>query len=602
MRRVAIVVGLLGLVAAAALYPTLRGRPWSIDHFFTRVFLEFALERPLLLSQLRILEPYGLHFHADDLADYSVEFEKDELREAKRNLEILRGYDTSSLDLVQRRSAEVLEWFLELQADREEFLLHDYPVNQMNGVQKGLPDFMINVHQITNERDAENYVARLEKFDEAFDQVVDGLEARRAIGVVPPRFVLDQVRRDTASFTAPSLEEHVFYRHLDILLGYVEGLSDEKRAELLEGARTAIAESVYPAYRRLDAKLAELQEVATDEVGLWSIPDGDGYYAWLLRQHTTTRLTPEEIHTFGLQEVARIQAAIRAILEREGVPDADLAEALRALAADPRFRYDDSDEGRAELLFDYERIVEEARAKMPEVVGTLPAAQVVVERVPDFMEQGSAGAYYQRPPFDGSRPGVFFVNLRNVLENPRFRMRTLAHHEALPGHHLQIALAQEQEGAPFFRRVMSFTAFTEGWALYAERLAGEMGLLPTPWDELGMLVDELFRAVRLVVDTGIHAKRWTREEAVEYMMANTGKPRSEVQAEVDRYIVMPGQACAYKVGQLEILRFRDEAKEALGERFDLRAFHDAVLGGGALPLEILEASVREWIASRDGRA
>ncbi len=268
-------LALLVVAAGVFLYPTLVGRPWSIDHFFSRVFLEFALERPLMLSQLRILEPYGIHFHADDLADYSVAFEQDEVREAQRNLEILRGYDKSSLDLVQRRSAEVLEWFLALQADREEFLLHDYPVNQMNGVQKGLPDFMINVHQIANERDAANYVARLSRFDEAFDQVVEGLEARRALGVVPPRFVIEQVRGETADFVSPAPQDHIFHQHLAIMLDYLEDLSDERRAELLEGAREAIEESVYPAYRKLDAKLAELERVATDDAGLWKIPGRD---------------------------------------------------------------------------------------------------------------------------------------------------------------------------------------------------------------------------------------------------------------------------------------------------------------------------------------
>lgn len=602
MRRVAIVLGLLVLGAGVFLYPTLWGRPWSIDHFFERVFLEFALERPLLLSQLRILEPYGIDFHADDLADYSVAFARDEIRKVNRNLEILRGYDFSSLDETQRRSAQVLEWFFTLRSEQEPFLLYDYPVNQMNGVQKGLPDFMINVHQIRTEEDAENYRLRLSNFDDAFGQIVDGLEARRDIGVVPPSFVLDQVRREIDDFVSPPPIEHILYQHLAIMLEHVEDLSDERRDELLGGTLAAIEGSVYPGYRLLGEKLAELQEVATEDAGVWKFPHGEEYYAWLLRQHTTTRLTADEIHQLGLAEVARLRKAIRAILEREGLPADDLAETLGSLALNPRFRYPDTDEGRAELLADYEAIVAEARAKLPEMFGRLPRAEVVVERLPEFMEEGAAGASYRPPPFDGSRPGVFYVNLRNVLENPRFRMRTLAHHEALPGHHLQIALAQEQEDAPFFRRVMRFTAFSEGWALYAERMAGEHGLLPTPADELGSLVDELFRAVRLVVDTGIHAKRWTRAEAIAYMRANTGKPQSEVQAEVDRYIVMPGQATAYKVGQLQILAYRERARQALGDRFDLRGFHDAVLGGGAVPLEILEAVVQEWVASVDARS
>jgi uncharacterized protein (DUF885 family) len=462
VRRVLIVGGLLLAGAGLLLYPTLWGRPWSIDHFFTRVFLEFALERPLLLSQLRILEPYGIHFHADDLADYSVAFEQDELREAKRNLEILRGYDRDSLDEEDRRSAEVLEWFLQLRSEGEPFLLYDYPVNQMNGVQKGLPDFMINVHQINDERDAENYRIRLSKFRHAFEQIVDGLEARRQIGVVPPRFVIEQVLLQDERFLAPPPAEHILARHFEVMLEHVEGLSDARRAELVEGVRRAVEDSVYPAYRLLDAKLAELEEVATDEAGVWKLPEGAAYYAWLLRYHTTTRLTPDEIHALGLAEVERLEGEIRAILSREGVPSGDLPETLRGLARDPRFRYPDTAEGREQLLRDYGTIVAEARGKLPEIVGRLPRVPVVVERVPDFLEEGAPGAYYQPPPFDGSRPGIFYVNLRNVAENPRFRMRTLAHHEALPGHHLQTAVAQEMEHVPFFRRVLPFTAYSEG--------------------------------------------------------------------------------------------------------------------------------------------
>lgn len=596
--RIAIVGGLVVLLAAVLLYPLLLGRPRNIDHFFTRVFLEFALDHPLMLSQLRILEPYGIHFHADDLDDFSVAFQREELREMKSNLEILRQYDFDSLSDEERRSAEILEWFLATQVAGEPFQLYDYPVNQMNGIQKGLPDFLINVHQIGNERDAANYVTRVGKLGQAFDQVVEGLEARREAGNVPPRFVLAQVRTEMQRFVAPPPEEHVLARHLEDAMGELEGIDAARRAELLSGVRTAVAEQVYPAYARLDAELAALEQVATDDAGVWKMPDGERYYAWLLHRHTTTDLTAEEIHQIGLAEVARIQAAIRELLDEEGVPAGDLAGTLRGLAADPRFRYPDAGGAREQLLSDYETIVEDARLRMTRLFGRLPRAAVRVERVPDFMEDGSAVAWYEPPPFDGSKPGIFYVNLRNVAEIPRYRLRTLAHHEALPGHHLQIALAMEMPDAPFFRRVLPFTAFSEGWALYAERLADEQGMLPSRWDELGMLLDELFRAVRLVADTGIHARRWTRDQAIAYMLENTGKPASEVVAEVDRYIVMPGQACAYKIGQLEILSLREKAKERLGDAFDLRAFHDVVLGGGAMPLTVLDEVVDEWIGSQ----
>jgi uncharacterized protein (DUF885 family) len=529
-----------------------------------------------------------------------VEFERDEVREVERNLETLRRYDRASLTPEQRDSRDVLEWFLQLQAERKPFLFNDYPVNQLNGIQNGLPDFMVNVHQINDERDAESYRVRLGRFGVALDQVIEGLEYRRQRGVVPPRFVVDDVRDDLARFVEPPPEAHFLHRHAERSLAGLDGVPEARRRMLLDGVRAALEEVVYPAYRRLDAELAVLQDVATDDAGVWRLPDGTGYYAWLLRLHTSTDLSADEIHRLGLAEVERIHAEMRAILEREGVPAADLVAALGAVSADPRFHYPDSDEGQKAILRDYQAIVDDVQVRLPELFGYIPKAAVRVERVPEFMERGVPLAYYNAPPFDGSRPGVFYANLRSVEENLKFRMRTLAYHEAIPGHHLQTAIAMEMEDAPFFRRILPFTAFTEGWALYAERLAGEQGFHPTPADRLGMLMDEVFRAVRLVVDTGIHARRWTREQAIDYMARNTGKPHSEVVAEIERYIVMPGQACAYKIGQLEILEYRERAKRQLGADFDLREFHDVVLGGGALPLELLERRVDEWVAAERG--
>jgi uncharacterized protein (DUF885 family) len=601
MRRWIAAVGLLVIVAVGAFaWSAFFGRPWTIDQFFARVFLEFALERPLVLSQLRILEPYGLRWHADELDDLSHAFELDEIRELKRNLEVLRSYDREAMSPEQRESRDVLEWFLQVQADREPFLLHDFPVNQMNGVQTGLVDFMLSIHQVNDEQDAENFVARLRAFVPAFEQVVEGIELRSEAGILPPRFVIDRVRFDLEQFLRPEPADSILVVQFEDAVSRLEGISDARRADLLDQARAAVAEAVYPALRGLDAALARHQQEAGDEVGAWRLPNGDAYYAWQVRRHTTTNLTPDEIHQLGLAEVERIAGEMRAILAKNDIEVESLADALRSLASDPRFQFSDDEAGREAILTGYQEIVAEVEAKLPELFGRLPQAPVVVERVPPFMEAGAPLAYYNPPPFDGSRPGVFYVNLRNVAESQRWRMRTLAHHEATPGHHLQISLAQEIEGLPFFRRILPFTAYAEGWALYAERLAGEHGLLPTDLDRLGQLVDEMFRAARLVVDTGIHAKRWSRERAIGYLESHTGKPISEVVAEVDRYIVMPGQALAYKIGQLEILAYRDRARRALGDAFDLREFHDVLLGGGGLPLELLERKVDEWIAAKQG--
>ncbi|MDD1633181.1 MAG: DUF885 domain-containing protein, partial [Methylococcaceae bacterium] len=477
------------------------------------------------------------------------------------------------------------------------FQFHDYPLNQLDGVQVTLPDFMLNVHPLYDARDAEDYVARLARFGVAIDQVIDSVRERAARGVVPPRFVVERVRGQVETFRKGGADENVLLRSFVKRIGAIERLSPEARDQLTQAVRTQVESVVLPAWQRLAEYLPELQAQTTDDVGAWKHPEGSLYYGWALRSHTTTRRSAEEIHAIGLREVERIQNEMRAILVNEGLDATDLGATLRGLNAEERFLYPDTDAGRAQVLADYQSILDDAAPRLPALFGRLPQAPVRVERVPAFKEAGAPGAYYMPPPLDGSRPGIFYANLRSVREIPRFGMRTLAYHEAIPGHHLQIAIAQELPGLPIFRRVVPFTAYVEGWALYAERLALESGFHATPFDRLGALVAEVFRAVRLVVDTGIHAQRWSREQAIEYMLQNTGMPETDVVAEIERYIVSPGQACAYKIGQLAILSLRDRAQQSLGPRFDPRAFHDAVLGQGALPLELLETKVGEWLAA-----
>lgn len=366
----------------------------------------------------------------------------------------------------------------------------------------------------------------------------------------------------------------------------------------------AIENGVVPAYRKLISFFeGQLARSSTDD-GVWKLPDGDAYYRYRLRVETTTQMTPQEVHDLGLAEVARIRAEMTTILSAQAQlqPGETPAQALSRLAKDPRFLYPNTDEGRKAALADYSKMVDEQLVRARAVVGLVPKAPIEVRRVPEFKEKTAPGAYYNPPAIDGTRPGVFYANLRDMAELPKFSMRTLAVHEGVPGHHFQIALAQEKEGGPTFRRVVPFTAYSEGWALYAEWLATEMGLYAgDPFGDLGRLQDEVLRASRLVVDTGIHAKRWTREQAITYMTDNTGMPEGDVVSEVERYIVQPGQACAYKVGMLRIRAARDRAQKALGPRFDAaakKAFHDVVLGGGALPLEVLDEQVDAWIKSR----
>lgn len=700
MRTILRALVLLVVLALAALavfaVPTLWGRPWSIEHFYTRVFLETLWAHPMLLTQLRVLEPYGIRWHNDDLDDFSIEFALREAERVRENLRTLRSYPLDEQTPEQRFSTRVLEWYLQLLADGEPYQFHDFPLDQFDGIQTALPEFLLNVHPIHDARDARDYVERLEKTGTAVDQVIDAMRFRAARGIVPPRVILERVRDDVERFLASGPDASPLVTQFAERVAALGELDDGERAELVADARRAVAQVVWPAWERLRALVPELMEKAPEAVGAWALPEGSLYYGWALRYHTTTDLDADTIHELGLREVARIHDEMRAILAAEGhwpppaaeraeaaAPDVDAADeraeaaqeegaeeeaapadpdaadadggeavrgepaaadaardasgdagvapdapadgeiatdapsdpnappasepqtaaaepsigdVLRALHADPRFRYPDEGGVRERILADYQAIVDEATRRLPELVTRLPKAPVRVERVPAFKEPGAAGAYYLPPPLDGSKPGVFYVNLRGPGEIARFGMRTLAYHEAIPGHHLQIALAQEMEGVPLFRRVLPFTAFVEGWALYAERIAAEQGWHPTPMDRLGQLVAEVFRAARLVVDTGLHARRWTREQAIDYMLRNTGMPEAEVVAEVERYIVLPGQACAYKVGQLQILELRERARAALGDRFDPRAFNDLVLSRGALPLELLEEVVDEWLA------
>jgi uncharacterized protein (DUF885 family) len=431
-----------------------------------------------------------------------------------------------------------------------------------------------------------------------FEQHILGLKIRENNGIIPPRFVIERVLDQMRDFVATSAKENILYSSLQEKLSEVEDIGDEQTGQLLEQAESAINEEVYPAYTLLINYFSELEAKAGDDHGYWHLPNGAAAYELALRLYTTTDYTADEIHEIGLAEVARIQAEMLLLLAAEGI-DVTLgfADAMDAYSSRPDFYYEDSDEGRAQILEDYQTILDETDAQMESIFNIRPKAGLEVVRVPQFMEKTSPAAYYGQPSIDGTRPGRFYANLYDIKATPKYGMRTLAVHEGLPGHHFQVAIAMELEGMPLLRRFAPFTAYTEGWALYAERLAWEQGLVPTAADNIGRLRDELLRAVRLVVDTGIHHKRWTREEAIDYMLANTGIVESDVVAEVERYIVMPGQATAYKVGMIKILELRQKAMDSLGDRFDIREFHDVVLKNGAVPLDILERIVDDYIES-----
>lgn len=587
------------LVLALALFvvPTLWFRPWFIDHLYARVFLEFALRHPTLLTQLGLP---GVSFEDGKLDDLSAAAAEREAAWFGRQVKVLRTYDRGGMTPQGRTSAEVLDWFL---SDREEgarFLYMDYPVNHVFGVQSELPNFMIGSHPLRDGGDAERYLERVSRFGVAFDQVIAGLELRERRQFLVPRFVVMRVLEQTRAFIAVPPERNPLYTNFETRLAHTRGVGEQKRARMLRRLATEIRAVVYPAYERLNAYLAAFEARARTTDGLWALPNGDACYAHLLRSHTTTELSADEIHALGLKEVARIQADMRAILAQRGTDARDLRAALQRLEKDPRFLYTNSDSGRRQMLAQYEDILRDADLRLDSLFDLRPKARLEVRAVPAFKQEGAPGAYYEPGAVDGSRPGVFYANLRDPAETPRWEMRTLAYHEGIPGHHFQLSIAMELEGLPMFRRFIPFSAYHEGWGLYAEQLALEHGFERDPLDRLGALNAELFRAARLVVDTGIHRMRWTREQAIEYMVRNTGLPESRAVSEIERYIVMPGQACAYKVGELEIMALRQRAMDRLGARFDLRRFHHVVLTNGAVPLTILERLVEDWIRSEAG--
>lgn len=575
------------------------GKPFMISNFFYRFALKMALQSPERLTSLHFLESMGIDGHNAELDDASPQSTTDFFEFLESEQAVLNAYDDKSLSDDEKMSKRIALYLLEFAQDVKKFRYHNYPVNQLFGVQNGFPTFMESMHQVNSVKDADYYVSRLKKLPRKFSQVLDGLKIRTELDIIPPKFVINRVIDEMSKFVETEPEKNILYVSLKEKLDKVEDLQSEEKQKLLNQAKDAIINDVYPAYVELTRYFEGLGDKANTDDGFWKLPEGDNAYRLALKFFTTTDYSPDYIHNVGLKEVDRIQAEIMQILATEGIDTSlGFAKSIELMAADERFYYPDSDEGRAQILVDYQKIIDEIDTGLDKAFRIRAKAGVKVERIPEFKEETSPGAYYNGPAIDGSRPGIFYANLFDIKATPKYGMRTLAYHEAVPGHHFQISVAQELEDMPLFRKFAPFTAYVEGWALYAERVAWELGFQDDPYDNIGRLQAELFRGVRLVVDTGIHSKRWTREQAIEYMSSNTGMAGSDVVSEIERYIVMPGQACAYKVGMMKILELRAKAKQALDDKFDIRDFHDVVLMNGAVPLDILEVFVDKYIAEQ----
>jgi uncharacterized protein (DUF885 family) len=545
-------------------------------------------------SYLGIKDDYG------KWDDNSPEAHAADLELARQTIADIKAFEYDALDEQARISYQLYIDEMQKRLDGDRFRYHSYQVNQMFGVQSGLPAFLINIHRITSVEDAEAYISRLNGVPQKLGDTMRLMEEAQARGILPPKFVFAHVVRDIDNVVSgrPFDDSESDPTLLTDFTGKVAalGLSDEQTADLINRASNALVMSVAPAYADLRALVVAQELAANTDDGAWKHPDGAAYYTFRLKDQTTTDLTANEIHDIGLADVARIHAQMREIMKQVDF-EGSLQDFFAFMREDPQFYFPNTDEGRQAYLDQTNALIDDMKARLPQAFATLPKAELDVKRVEEFRERSAGKAFYQSPSPDGSRPGRYYVNLYDMAAMPIYELDALAYHEAVPGHHMQIAIAQELEGLPKFRRFDGATSYLEGWGLYSEYLPKEMGLYQNPYADFGRLSMELWRACRLVVDTGLHDKRWTREQAIDYLKQNTPAPDFEIVKSIERYIVMPAQATAYKIGMLKILELRAEAEAALGEAFDIRDFHDVVLRNGALPLTQLEEQVRGWVAS-----
>lgn len=524
--------------------------------------------------------------------------EADDRRLAAAVAAMQAQFDPSRLsDPQDRLSYALFEKRLARSQAQAPFRLHSYPFNQMFGVQAGIPSFLINQHRVGSVADAEAYIERLEGVAAYLGGTLARSTRAQAQGVLPPRFVYDYVLSDCANVItgAPFTEGADSPLRADFVSKVTAlGLADADAQRLIAAADSALRGSVLPAYREAIATLTAQQAAAGMDDGVWRLPDGEAYYAERLATQTTTTLTADEIHQIGLDNVARIHGEMQAIMRQVGFTGS-LSDFFTFMETDPQFYLPQTDEGKAAYIAQAEAAIAAMEQRVPAFFNRTPRAGMVVRAVEPFREQSAGLAFYQRPSADGSRPGVYYANTVDMRALPLYQLEALAYHEGIPGHHFQIALQQELDGLPRFRRFGGgFTAYSEGWALYCELLAKEMGFYTDPYSDFGRLTLELRRAIRLVVDTGLHAKRWPREQAIRYILDNQPGGESQARRDIDRYIVMPGQATAYLIGSLEIQRLRSQAQARLGSAFSIGAFHDVVLSSGAVPLDVLERMVNDW--------
>jgi uncharacterized protein (DUF885 family) len=593
----------VGVVLGYAGYRTVWGKPFSMNMLANRQALEFLMRNPELFTQIGITDGTLLDHHSGKLAPYTLKERDGDYAQLAKFQKEVDEFDRAKLDRNDQVTYDILvdQYQTGLSFKRFAWLSADgslYAISPMFGVETELPSFMQTTHVVSNDKTARNYVERLRAMGGKLDEVTADMQRQAKAGVVLPAALLERSLIVIQDTVAAKPEANALVTSFVERMNKVKSLDGPRKQQLQREAAEALKAHVYPAYARMSAALVALKPAAASQgAGVGRLPDGAAYYADMLKQATTTDYTPAQVHALGLAEVTRISAEMDTLLKAQGLAAGSVGARMTALGKDPRFLYPNDDDGRKQALERYQQILDEVSARMPEYFRSLPTKHLTVERVPTSQEKGTSGAYYQQAAMDGSRPGMFFANLRDMKEVPQWGMKTLAYHEGIPGHHFQISIALGLKDLPLIRQQTLYTAYAEGWALYAEAFAAEIGMYKDdPWGDLGRLQLELLRAARLVVDTGLHAEGWSREQAIDYMVSTTGMAEGDVTSEVERYMALPGQACAYKVGELKILELREKAKAALGPKFNLKDFHAVVLENGGVPLTVLEQLVNEWMA------
>ncbi len=569
-----------------------------VNVFFDSTYDEAVNRNPERQTYLGIKKDY------DSWTDRSDEWAGKENEITKKELEQLRkSFDFDKLDQQTKLSYRYFEYNAQQELDNFKWRFHNYPVNQMDGIQSGLPAFLINMHRVDTITDALAYIARLNKVGQVFEQVLVGLKMRDSMNIIPPKFVFPMVQNDCKNvimgqpFDNSSQKSPLF----DDFISKVNDLKNvdgATKSRLIQDAKSALVNVVKPAYEKLSAFLREEEKKSTTDDGAWKFPNGDKFYAAALKVTTTTDMTPDEIFETGEREVKRIHDDMKAIMKQVNWKNDNLHEFFEFMRTDKQFYFPNTPEGKKAYKDKATAIIDTMRAKLDLLFVTKPKADILVKAVEPFREKSAGGAFYEDPSEDGKRPGTYYINLYNMDDQPIYQMESLAHHEGIPGHHMQIAIAQELKNIPKFRKHGGNVAYVEGWALYSELIPKEIGLYKDSYSDFGRLANEVFRAARLVVDVGIHYKKWTRQQALDYFLTNTPNPEGDSRKEIDRYTVWPSQATGYKIGMLKILELREKAKRDLGEKFDLREFHDVILTNGSLPLNLLSENVNSWIEKK----